>query len=237
MAQIGPVKEKIVKRKTIVYKTLVDPTVVKVAGEKLKLKLFARLGFLKPKSEDIEFVSIEKYYEPYILINAEYTIDYYRKQIYVLSVEERVREVIIARQKFKPEKSEGSYAKGHNLIKLNGEENLRYKDKVSLILDRTGHEVALERLSSAPSEEMPEKVLAELGDKARKLEISPDSDVDIVRSKIMKRPKDARRITHELFEVDERALIYTPIYNVQYRNLNTGEVKALKFDGITSKRI
>ena len=47
-----PPKEKIAKRKTIVYQTLVDPTVIKVAAEKLKNKLFVKFGFLKPKPED-----------------------------------------------------------------------------------------------------------------------------------------------------------------------------------------
>ena len=231
------VNEKIVEGKTIVYKTLVDPAVVKVAGKKLKNKLFVRFGFLKPKPEEIQFVSVDKYYEPYILISAKYTIDYYRKCTYTINVDEKVREVILLNQKFKPEQTKEASAKGYKVIKLEGEENLLYEDKASLILDKSGHEVPLEQLPSAPSEEHPKEMLAELGEKVKKLEIAPDADVDIIRSKVVKRPKDIKRIAHELFEVDERALIYTPIYKLLFKNIKTDEEKAIEFDGVTSKRI
>ncbi len=55
------IKEDIVLRKTIVYETLVDPTVMRVASEKQKTQLFIRFGLLKPKTEDIQFVSIYMY--------------------------------------------------------------------------------------------------------------------------------------------------------------------------------
>jgi len=232
-----PINEEIVERKTIVYKTLVDPTVVKVAGEKLKNKLFVKFGFLKPKPEEIQFVSIDKYYEPYIVISGKYTIDYYRKGAYTINVDEKVREVILLNQKFKPEQTKDASAKGYKLIKLEGEENLLYEDKASLVLDKSSREVPLEQLPSAPSEEHPEKMLAELGEKAKELEIAPDADVDVIKSKIVKRPKDVKRIVHELFEVTERALIYVPIYTVLFQNVTTDEVKTIEFDGVTSKRI
>jgi len=237
LTETTPVKERIAERKTIVYKTLVDPTVIKVAGEKLKSKIFTRFGFLKPKPEEIQFVSIDKYYEPYILINGKYTIDYYRKCAYTINVDEKVREVILLNQKFKPKPTEEPSAKGYKVIKLEGEEHLLYEDKASLILDKTGQEVPLKQLPSAPSEEQPTKMLAELGENAKKLEIAPDADVDIIRSKIVKRPEDIKRVVHELFEVTDRAVIYTPVYKVLFQNVKTGEVKAIEFDGVTSKRI
>ncbi len=80
-------------------------------------------------------------------------------------------------------------------------------------------------------------MLAELGENAKKLEIVSDADVGILRSKILKRPTDIKRVVRELFEVTERAVIYTPVYEVLFQNIKTGEVKALEFDGVTSKRI
>lgn len=237
MTETAPTGEKIVERNVIVYKTLVDPTVVKVAGENLKNKLFVRFGFLKPKPEEIQFVSIDKYYEPYIVINGKYIIDYYRKSAYIVNVDEKVQEVILFNQKLRPELSKEPSARGYKVIKLEGEEHLLYEDKASLILDRTGREVPLKQLPSAPSEEHPRKMLAELGENAKKMEIVSDADVGILRSKILKRPTDIKRVVRELFEVTERAVIYTPIYEVLFQNIKTGEVKALEFDGVTSKRI
>lgn len=233
LAEAAPISEKIVERRVIVYKTLVDSAVVKIAGEKLKGKLFVKFKFLKPKPEEIQFVSVDKYYEPHIVVNGKYSIDYYRKCTYTINVDEKVQEVTILNQELKPELS----AKGYKVIKLEGEEHLLYEGKASLVLDKTGQEVPLKQLPSAPSEEQPKKMLAELGESAKKLEIASDADVSILRSKIVKRPTDVKRIVRELFEVTERAVIYTPVYKVLFQNVKTGEVKTVIFDGVTSKRI
>ena len=39
----SPSMERVAERKTIVYETRTDPTVIKVAGEKIKAQLFSRL--------------------------------------------------------------------------------------------------------------------------------------------------------------------------------------------------
>jgi hypothetical protein len=228
-----PSTEKIAERKTIVYETRVDPTVIKVAGEKLKEKLFVRFGFLKPKPGEIQFVSIEKYYEPYLLISGKYFIEYYRKCSYIVKVDKEVLEVLLLNNKFEPEHSTGSYTKNCNTIRLEGEERLKNEAKASLILDRSGQDVTLEKLPSAPSERHPNKILEESGVQ----EIAGNKDLDVIRSRILKRPTDINRLVSELFEVDERAVIYTPRFRVLYKNLKTGKEKTVEFDGVTAERI
>src|SRR3990170_9150927 len=100
--------DKVVPRKTIVYETLVDPTVIKVAGEKIKLRLFYKYGFLKPDPTLIQFVSMTKFYEPYIVVSARYFLDYYRKCTYKIEVDEDVKEVILVNRDFIPEKNANS---------------------------------------------------------------------------------------------------------------------------------
>ena len=104
-AETPSTKEKIVERKTIVYEAVVDPTLIRVACEKLKKQLFAKFAFswFQPKLEEIQFVSLEKYYEPYIVISGKYFIDYFRKCTYVFKVDEAVREVVLLNHKFVPE--------------------------------------------------------------------------------------------------------------------------------------
>ena len=229
----SPSRERIVDRKTIVYETLVDPTVIKVTGEKLKAQLFSRFGFFKPNRDDIQFVSINKYYEPYVVISGKYAIDYYRKSAYTVKLDKEVREVILLNQQFDPEQSIDSYGQSHKVIRLDGEERLMKEFNASLILDRSGEDVTLERLPSAPSERNPEKILTEFGAE----EIPEDEDLNIIQSKILKRPNDISRIVNELFEVNERVVIYTPRYRLLYRNGGTGEERGMEFDGVTAKRI
>jgi hypothetical protein len=228
-----PSGEKISERKTIVYETRIDPTVIKLTGEKLKAQLFARFGLMKPKPEDIRLISIDKYYEPYMVISGRYRIDYYRKCVYTVKVDKKVLEVILLNYKFKPKQPTDSSAKDHNAIKLGGEERLVNEVKASLILDRTGRDTALKELQSAPSEKNPKKILAALQVK----EIDPNTDLDIIRSRIFKRPKDISRLVSELFEVNERAAIYTPRFRILYRNVKTGAEKTAEFDGVTGERI
>jgi hypothetical protein len=228
-----PSSEKIAERKTIVYETRTDPTVIKVAGEKLKDQLFTRFGFLKPKPEDIQFVSIDKYYEPYMVIGGKYSIDYYRKCAYTVKVDKDVLEVILLDHKFDPNQPADPSAKDHSVITLEGEERLMKEFKASLILDRSGQDVTLEKLPSAPSERSPKKTLAAFGVE----EIAQDADLEHIRSRVIKRPNDINRLVNELFEVEERAVIYTPRYRVVYRNARTGEEKTVEFDGVTANRI
>ena len=229
-------EERIAERKTIVYKTLVDPTTVKLMGEKEKVKLFTKMGFFRPKPEEIQCDSIEKYYEPYIIANGKYTIDYYRKHAYTLEVGENVRELVIFDQVLRPKAPRLAKLRGRGKeVELESEQRILHESTVYLILDKKGREVDPKQLPSAPSEEQPEKVLAESGERVRKLKIPPERAIDIVRSKIAKRPSDAERITQELFEVSEYAIVFTPAYEATYRNTKTNETQILKIDGVTCK--
>jgi hypothetical protein len=225
--------EKIAERKTVVYETRIDPTVAQVTGERLKVQLFTRFGFMKPKPEEIQFVSVGKYYEPYMVMSGRYFIDYYRKCAYKFKVDKKVLEIILLNHRLKPNQLTDSYEKGYKEVRLEGEERLVYEVKTSLILDRSGIEVTANSLPSAPSERSPKKVLEKYGAE----EIPSDADLTIIRSKILHRPQDASRIVKELFEVSERTIIYTPRFRVVYKNVKTGNERILEIDGVTSARI
>jgi hypothetical protein len=232
-ATLAAANEKVVDRKTIVYETRTDPTVIKLAAEKIKDQLFTRFGFLKPKPEEVEFVGIDKYYEPYMAISGCYMIDYYRKCLHVVEIDKEVKEIILLDRKFEPEKPPESPTQDYSIIKLEGEERLVNEYEASLILDSYGRDVSLEGLPSAPSERNPKKILAEFNIP----EVAPNSDLDVIRAKIVKRPTDINRVVSELFEVDERAVIYTPRFRVTLKNTRTGEEKTVEFDGVTAQRI
>ena len=141
-------KENIVSRKTIVYETRVDPSVIRMAAEKIKQQLFTKFGLFGPKSEEIQFVSIDKYYQPYILINGKYSIDYYRKSMYTVRVDQEVKEVILLNNKFMPEPVEDSSKYKHSLFKLEGEERILNEAKAYLILNDQGQETTSKSLPS-----------------------------------------------------------------------------------------
>src|SRR3990170_6001448 len=229
-AEESPTKENIAPRKTIVYETHIDPTVIRVAGEKIKHQLFMKYFFFKPRSEDIQFVSMEKYYQPYVVANGKYMIDHHRKCAYNIRVDEEVREVVLLDHKFLPERAPN---RDINIIKLQGEERIVNEAKAFYVLNKNGQDAVLNTVPSASSEKNPAEVIEQAGIP----ELAPDADANFVRERLAKRPKDISRIVSEVFDVSERTVIYTPRFKLVFKNVMTGEQKVLELDGITSKRI
>lgn len=224
-------KEKISRRKTIVHEVNIDPTIIRISGEKLKLQLFAKFGLFKPKPDEIQFISSELYYEPYLVISGKYFIDYYRKRVYNVQVEDEVKEVFLLKKKFIPKDLKST--RRRRVISINGEERLIKESKAFMVLDGNGKKTAIEKIKSAPSSKDPKKVI-----KKYKIKEPPkDFEVNLLRNKIARRPKDLSKIIKEIFEVSERTVIYTPRFKIRYRNVKTNEEKFLILDGLTSKKI
>lgn len=227
-----PVPEQVTERKVIVYKTLIDPTVIKLATEKVKDRLFVKFGFLKPNPDQIQQIAFEKDYEPFVIVDGKYHIDYYRRRLYTLKVDDKAQEVILFNQTYKPEASTEPVQ--GKVVRIEGEERLIHEAKAYIVLSSEGREVSPKRIPSAPSEEHSKKLAAEM-EATKKLEMLPNEEIDIIRNKIVRRPPEIKRVVQELFEVVDRAIIYTPIYRVKFQNVKTGEVKTVKFDGVTAR--
>jgi len=237
LAEVPEVPERIARRKVIVYRSRVDPTIIKLTAEKMKNKLFVKFGFSKPKPEEIRVVSVDKYYEPYVLVDAKYSIDYYKTRVYTLDVDNETEEVKILGEAFKPETVVGPTGESRKVVKLEVNECLSYEDRAYIILDKTGREIPPDQVPSAPSEDHPHKILKEVGKRAGKVKIPPRKEIEMVKARIVKRPLDVDNIENEVFEISEHAVIYSPIYEITFRNVKTGEEKTIKIDGVTAKII
>ncbi len=235
MTEVPEITERIAKRKVIVYKSRVDPTIVKLTAEKMKSRLFVKFGFSKPNPEEIRVVSVDRYYDPFILVDAKYKIDYYKTRVYTLDVGNETEEVRILGETFRPETVVGPNEESRQIIRLEAQECLSYEDKAYIILDKTGREIPADQVPSAPSEDHPQKMLKEVGKKAGKLAFSPRKGVEMVKARIVKRPPDADEIENEVFQIFEYAVIYSPIYEITFRNVKTGEEKSIRIDGVTAK--
>jgi len=237
LSEIPPIPEKISKRKIIVYKSRVDPTIVKLTAEKMKSKLFSKVSFSKSKSEEIRVVSVDKYYEPYTLIDAKYSVEYFKKRVYSLDVDSEIEQVKIFETSFKPESVVDASGKSRKVINLEAEMWSSYQDKVYLAFDRTGQEIPANQVPAAQSEDHPERILEEFNKNADAVQVSPEKEIELVKARIVKRPLGVAKIEDELFQVSEYAVVYSPIYEITFRNVRTGEEKLVKIDGVTAKII
>jgi len=236
LTEIAAFPQKIVDRRIIFLKSRLDPTMARLLGEKVKGKFFTRLRFLKPKPEEIRLISIDKYYEPYVVVSGKYAIDYCRKHVYSVNVDKNAREVAFFDRKFKPEPL-SQLPDGAQVIKLDGVEFFHHEDEASFVLDKIGREIDPEQLPCAPSEKLTVEELTKTGTKFEEVKISLEEEIEFLRSRIANRPSDVGEVIREIFEVSERALIYCPMYQLVCRNVKTGKEAIVKIDGTTGKTI
>ncbi|MDH5795854.1 MAG: hypothetical protein OEZ24_07080 [Candidatus Bathyarchaeota archaeon] len=171
-------EEHIADLKTIVYKTMVDESTLKLIGEKEKLKLFKKMPFLKRKPEDIQFESLERFYEPFITVSGRYHVDYYRRRTYELEAEDDVSELVVFNHVLKPKTSAlAKMQRKGRTVELEADERIVREQSAYMILDRKGREITVEELPAAPAEENPEGILAEAGEKVWSLDVSPEKAV------------------------------------------------------------
>ncbi len=235
MSEFAALPQKIVDRRVVVLESRLSPAMAGLLGEKIKTKLFAKLCFLKPKPEEIRLVSVKKYYEPHIIISGKYAIDYCRKEVYPVNVDENVREIVLLDERLKPEPMDQLSEGTQRVVKLNGLAYFHYEDEASFILDKIGREIDPEKLPSAPSEERTVKELAEAGMKFEEVKISREDEIEFLRSRIASRPIDVGEVIREIFEVNERTLVYCPVYQLVLMNVKTGKETVLRIDGNTGK--
>jgi hypothetical protein len=239
LTSVPQIPENIAQMKVIVYKSRVDAVTLKQKAEEMKNELFVK-RFSKPKTEDIHVVSVDKHYEPYVLVDAKYRIDYYAKKTYTIEVNEQIEEVKILGESFKPqaEPSPGSEPKQfRNVINLEGQELFYHEDKVYFILDKNGKEISPDQVPIAPSEESPKKILRQFKKNTEKTSVSSQEVIEMAKSKLIRRPADMGAINNELFQVTEHAIIYSPVYKITFRNIKTKEEKLVSIDGITAEII
>jgi len=236
---IPQVPENIAQMKVIVYKSKVDPAILKQKAEEMKNELFVK-RFSKPKPKDIHVVSVDKHYEPYVLVDAKYRIEYYTKKVYIIDVTEKAKTVKILGESFKPQKvaiPDTEPEQFRKVISLEGQEWSFYEAKTYFILDKNGNEISPDQVPIAPSEDNPKKLLKEFGKKAENVTVSTREVILMAKTKIIKRPSDVDNVDNEIFQVTEHAIIYNPIYIITFRNVKTKEEKAVRIDGVNAEII
>jgi hypothetical protein len=224
-----------VRRKTIVLKPRFDQTIINQTGEKLKDKLFTRMGFLKYKSSEIKLTSVEKYYDQYLIIKGKYSIDHCKKLVYNLKVNKNTEKVFILNEKFVIDPSNYPTSEDCATINLTGVAHFHYENEGRYVFDNKGREIESEKWSILLYEEWPNETLAKSGLKRNlcKILISTQDEIAFLQSRLIKRPEDVGEIIKEIFEIDERKIILCPMYKLDFMNINNGKEAMAKINGIT----
>jgi hypothetical protein len=231
----SPVPEKVVERKVIVYKSRIDPQSIRQTAEKMKTGLFRTLYFIKPKPEEVQIISIEKYFEPYVVAEGAYHIEYTKNWVRNIQVDETMVNLKLFNGKIKPVSLKDHLKTASKIVKLSGAGRYKLEKKVRLVFDSQWREVGFEKLPFVPFEEQPGKVLSNVNKKFEIKSIRTEKEIDLLKSNLVKRPEDITIIHDELFNVSERAIVYKPMYGVVVENLKKKEKATLTIDAITGE--
>lgn len=233
--EIEVIPQKMAEAKTVVLKTRLDSNVARLQAEGLKRNFFAKLCFFKPKVEEIQLVGYEKHYEPYIVIGGKYSLDYCKKHVFPIKIEKATSGVFIEGKKYEPAASKS----GINLdrmIHLEGEEHVHYERETFFVLDRLRREISPESFSFAPYEVQPGGV-SDITFNLRKIRISGKEIIELLRSKIARRPTDLAKIIREIFEIRENMIVYRPFFEFTFHNTKTKEYATLNVDGVSGDKV
>ena len=235
MSKNVTVPEKVVERKIIVYKPRIDIKAVRATAEKMKTQLFRKLVFMKPKPEEVQLVSINRYFEPYVVVDGEYSIDYSKNWVHNIQVDDTMQELTLFGEKIQAKTLRGQLQIPCKILQLKGEGRFKLEVKARLIFDKKWREVGLEQLPFVPFEEQPEKILSSINQEFGNAEETTQKEVDILKSRIVQRPSEILCIHNELFKVSERAVIFKPMYEVTVRNFKTEKEATLTIDAISGE--
>lgn len=234
MENIEVLPQKMVDRKIVILKPRLDAANARLLGENNKTSFFAKHKFLKHQSTDISLVGFSKYFEPLILIGGKYSIDYCKKQELKIECGHQAQRVFIGGEEFKLGPSD--LGAPSRTVAFPAEEHYKYTNETYFVLDRFMREVSIEKIHLAPFECEKEND-KNLNVDSRKVTISLVEEIAFLRQKIAKRPSDADVIIKEIFEINERMIIYNPMYELLFQNSRTANTVTILIDAITGNII
>ena len=235
MSKAITVPEKVAERKVIVYKPRIDIKTARATAEKMKTQLFRKLVFMKPKPEEVQLVAISRYFDPYVVVDGEYAIDYSKNWVHNIQVDDTMQQLTLFGETVQTKTLRGNLQIPCKILQLAGEGRFKIKVKARLIFDKQWREVGLEDLPFLPFEEQPEEILSKSAPNFEVDEMSTPKEVDILKSRIAQRPSEILFIHDELFKVSERAMIFKPMYSVVFQNVKNNKEITMTVDGVTGK--
>lgn len=235
MSKTITVQEKIVKRKVIFFKPAFDITTIRNCAEKAKNQMFTKYFFLKSKSEESKINTIDKYFEPYVVIDGKYNIEYSKNWNSSIKVDEEMQRLKISNKNFEPKFLKNRMEHHYKLLKLQGIGRYYHEKRKRIVFDQQWNEVRLDLLPYLPFEEETREIINETVHQQLTKDLKAEKEVEILKSKIFKRPNAILKIHNELFKVTERALVFKPMYKVIATHNKTQKKVTFQIDGVNGK--
>lgn len=214
--------------------------------EKKKSSLFGS-ALRRPSPDTIHVDSLSTSYEPFLILTAEYEIDFFRKNTFTLSVEEDVKELRLRNEIF-PIKSEsgvlGKFGKKmkegvgmrKNQVELEMDEHAYRKIPGTIIYDNHGMEQKEfpYNFDSKLIEGSPERVLEERKESVKQMEIEDKKAALALYEKLRNSIEGEVRLNKEAFLIEKIDQVYVPVFEARLIDAKN-KIEIMRIDGITKK--
>lgn len=235
LSKLISVKEKVVERKIIFFKSTFEIKAIRKTAEKAKSQMFSKYFFLKSKPEESEINTIDKYFEPYIVVDGVYSIDFSKEWRHSIKVNEEMQILKISNKNFEPNFMDNRIDLPYKVLELEGTGRFYHEERKRIVFDEKWNEVRLDLLPYLPFEEDVQEILSESVNQQLTEGLNAEKEVEILKSKIFKRPTDFSIIHKEWFNVSERALVFKPMYRVTATHTKTQKKVTFVIDGVNGK--
>lgn len=236
------------EEKTIVLKNQLDSEKLDEIIYNKKTSLFGSV-FSRPKPEEIHVHSKIIAYESYLIIFGSYEIDFYRKATHKIDVSGDVIEIIMGDGTFPIKTKSGILDKFGDKMKegigidkeeveLDVEEHAVQQNSGTLTLDHHGYEIKefSYKIDSKTVENYPTRILEQNSENIKSQELSKESCIDKLRTKLQRTNPQDVRMNSEKFIIDKITTVYVPVHEARCVDLKK-RTRILRIDGVTKKML
>jgi hypothetical protein len=225
--------------KTVVLRKILDEEEASKIIEDKKTSIFKSL-LKKPKKEDVHVDSIKLFHECLLMVSGKYIADYYRKVVHSISVDSNVQEVTFGGGIFPINKKSGFKRafvgnRGKNKIDLPLEEHVFVEEEDGLVFDHNGTEVKFPfKINSKTIENYPDQILTENSANVKKIQITFDSAINLLKESLKKPLESDIRKLNEEFTLESITEVYVPVYEARLTGPKN-KVGLLRLDAVRKK--
>ena len=225
--------------KTVVLRKNIDEEEAMEIVNQKKTKPFKSL-LSRAKQEQVHVHSLKLNHECILMVSGKYVADYYRKATHSISVNYNIRDVVLGGGLF-PVRSKSGFAKalsgkrGKNKIDLKLEEHVFIEEEDELTFDHHGHEIKFPfKINSKTIENYPDQILTENSANVKKIQITFDSAINLLKESLKKLLESDIRKLNEEFTLESITEVYVPVYEARLTGPKN-KVGLLRLDAVRKK--
>lgn len=197
--------------------------------------MFKKYFFFKSKPEESKINTIDKHFEPYIVIDGKYSIEYSKNWKHSIKVDEEMQILKINNKNFEPNIIKNHPELSYKLLELQGIGRYFHEKRKRIIFDQQWNEVRLDILPYLPFEETKKQIPDNSVHPQLTKDLKAKKEIELLKSKIFQRPNHTSKIHNEELKITERALVFKPMYKITTTHTKTQKKVTFQIDGVNGK--